>query len=136
MSFSWPRLFGFSLPILALGSPIAITIPKQLFSETPSIYHYFFRVPFANGDNHKQDQKLSEDSNRLAGYYKKYLNHQTHINKLSDFGTSSMEGSSQPNLFIQVQRKENIKNREWEWLQTVKFNQLTVDRWIEKNWRY
>ncbi|AHC39827.1 hypothetical protein OVS_00805 [Mycoplasma ovis str. Michigan] len=131
MAFRIPKLFSFGLPLFALGSPIAITIPKQTLSEAPAIHHYFFRIPLLNGSTNN-DKLLQEDKDRLEGYYKRYYNYQTNINSIDNFGTKKVEGSNQPNLFIQVQRSDYLDGREWEWLKTVKLNQLTIDRWFEK----
>ncbi len=133
MAFKLPKWLTLGFPFMLLGSPITLVLPKQLFSEAPIVHHYFFRVPLYSPENKSKQELIKADKDRLEGYYKKYHNHQTNINLISEFGSSRIEGSQQPNLFVQVQRKDYVEGREWEWLNTVRLNQLTIDRWFEKN---
>nr|WP_146612371.1 hypothetical protein [Candidatus Mycoplasma haematolamae] len=105
---------------------------QNIFYDTQKTHHYFYRIPFYSSENKEKTNLLSEDKERLEGYYKKYFSYPVSINSIENFGTKSMEGEGQPNLFVQVQRSDYIANRELEWLKTIKLNQITIDRLLEK----
>ncbi|WP_043902212.1 hypothetical protein [Candidatus Mycoplasma haematominutum] len=122
-----PSLLG------TISAPV-IQNTSQLSQTSQKVHHYFFRLPLLSiQENAKKDEKLiNEDKNRLDSYYKKYHSLPSHLNRIDKWGFSGMEGSGNPNFFIHIQNPKFVENRDWEWLKTVKLNQLTIDRTFEK----